>query len=131
MNEWLRQLTVDVDDRLLDRQVTGPDGMPVGKVDDVELEPTEDGRYEITGLLLGSTALGERVRGLPGRWIERIGRWLHGSPHPRRIPAGQLLRVDPAVVVPEHIARDAVSPSEEWLRRTVITRIPGVSDARE
>ncbi len=46
---------------LLDRQVADAEGALVGKVDDVELTRSDDGRLEVTGLLLGANALLPRI----------------------------------------------------------------------
>ena len=46
---------------LLDRQVEDAEGALVGKVDDVELTRTEDGRLVVSGLLLGANALLPRI----------------------------------------------------------------------
>jgi hypothetical protein len=51
---------------LLDRQIVDRDGVPVGKVDDVEF--SDDGR-SVTALLTGQRALGARFGGRLGRWI--------------------------------------------------------------
>ena len=58
---------------LLDRQVVDRDGLMVGKVDDVELTLTPDGRWEVTGLLAGPPALVPRFGGKLGEGLEE--RW--------------------------------------------------------
>ena len=112
---------------LLDRQIVDRDGVPVGKVDDVEL--SDDGRY-VTALLTGQRALGARFGGRLGRWItdtatrldiDRLG--------PRRIEYAVVARLDSAVHL--SVRRELLSPPalEAWLDEHVIARIPGASDA--
>lgn len=112
---------------LLDRQIVDRVGVPVGKVDDVEM--SDDGRY-VLALLTGQRALGARFGGRLGRWItdtatrldiDRLG--------PRRIDYALVDRVDSAV----HLSvRNELLPSpalEAWLDRHVIAKIPGASHA--
>ncbi|HEY7272715.1 MAG TPA: PRC-barrel domain-containing protein [Actinoplanes sp.] len=112
---------------LLDRQIVDRDGVPVGKVDDVEL--SDDGRY-VTALLTGQRALGARFGGRLGHWItatatrldiDRLG--------PRRIEYALVARVDSAV----HLStrRELLAPPalEAWLDEHLISKIPGASDA--
>jgi sporulation protein YlmC with PRC-barrel domain len=112
---------------LLDRQIVDRDGLPVGKVDDVEL--TDDSRY-VAALLTGQQALGARFGGVLGRWItatairldvDRVG--------PRRIDYGLVAEVGSAVRL--SVKRESLtSPAlEAWLDEHLIGRIPGASDA--
>ena len=112
---------------LLDRQIVDRDGVPVGKVDDVEL--SDDSRY-VTALLTGQQALGPRFGGVLGRWITATAVRLdvHGA-GPRRIPYALVDRVDSAVHLSVH--QELLTPAalEAWLDEHVIGRIPGASDA--
>jgi len=112
---------------LLDRQIVDRVGVPVGKVDDVEM--SDDGRY-VTALLTGQRALGARFGGRLGRWItdtatrldiDRLG--------PRRIEYALVDRVDSAVHL--SVRHELLPPPalEAWLDQHVIARIPGASHA--
>jgi sporulation protein YlmC with PRC-barrel domain len=112
---------------LLDRQIVDRDGVPVGKVDDVEL--SGDGRY-VSALLTGQRALGARFGGRLGRWItdtatrldvDRLG--------PRRIEYALVARVDSAVHLSVRHELFTPPPLEAWLDEHVIAKIPGASDA--
>lgn len=125
---WHELTQVDLGDRLLDRQVIDPDGASVGKVDDLRLRVREDGRIEVTELLLGAPALTGRFAG----WARRIVSWavrrLSVSDRPRAIPMTTVLRATPAVMVTRSAAKAVESPTEQRVRRFV-GRIPGAGDA--
>ncbi|MBM2615671.1 PRC-barrel domain-containing protein [Actinoplanes sp. LDG1-06] len=107
---------------LLDRQIVDRDGVPVGKVDDVEL--SDDARH-VTALLTGQSALGGRFGGVLGRWITATT----GGAEPRRIPYGLVALVDSAVHL--SIKRALLTPPalEAWLDQHLIGRIPGADRA--
>jgi sporulation protein YlmC with PRC-barrel domain len=65
--------TIDGALHLLDRQILDRDGKMVGKVDDVELTPQEDG-LAITALLVGAAALLHRLGGQLGN--EMVTKWV-------------------------------------------------------
>jgi sporulation protein YlmC with PRC-barrel domain len=112
---------------LLDRQILDRDGIPVGKVDDVELSP--DSRY-VAALLTGQRALGARFGGVLGRWITGTAARLDTDrTGPRRIEYALVAKVDSAVHL--SVRRELLTPPalETWLDEHVIGRIPGASDA--
>jgi sporulation protein YlmC with PRC-barrel domain len=110
---------------LLDRQIVDIEGQLVGKVDDVELEPTAEGGYRVVALLTGRRVLGDRVGGLLGRLVGR--------------PASASLRIayDHVREVGSHVTLSLraevldVPPLEGWLREHLIGRIPGAEHAGE
>jgi sporulation protein YlmC with PRC-barrel domain len=114
---------------LLDRQIVDRDNEPVGKVDDVELGVAEDGTLHVTALLVGQRALGRRIGGRLGRWIETSARRL--SPRyddpPMRIPYDLVAAVNSAVNLSVRRELLADPPLESWLRDHLIGRIPGAS----
>jgi sporulation protein YlmC with PRC-barrel domain len=115
---------------LLDRQIVDTDGEPVGKADDVELTPDENGVPRVTALLLGQEVLGDRIGGTLGRWISDTARRLSdpGRP-PMRIDYSLVESVDGSInlSVKRELLPDA--PLEVWLRDHLINRIPGAGDA--
>lgn len=127
MNPWDEDRPIDLADALLDRQILGEDGTVVGKVDDVDLR-AEGGTYVVDALLVGPEALADRIGGPAGKLLRRIGRAFRTG-GPRRIPMNAIRRVEPAIVVTTAIAHATTSPSQEWLRRKLIDRIPGAGDA--
>ncbi|MEU4217920.1 hypothetical protein [Actinoplanes sp. NPDC026623] len=116
---------------LLDRQILDAGGEPVGKVDDVELDRGPGGNLYVAALLVGPKALGERIGGRLGRWIEGAARRLSHDyeQDPIRIPFDLVAGIDSAV----HLSvRRELLPDpalEAWLRDNLIGRIPGASDA--
>ncbi|KDN20140.1 PRC-barrel domain-containing protein [Amycolatopsis rifamycinica] len=127
MNPWTDLGRIDLGDALLDRQIVGEDGTVVGKVDDLELR-AEDGRYVVDALLVGPEALADRLGGPIGRLLHHIGRGFRARA-PQRIPMNAIRRIEPTIVVTTAIAHATGSPSEDWLRRRVIGRIPGAGRA--
>jgi sporulation protein YlmC with PRC-barrel domain len=116
---------------LLDRQILDLTGEPVGKVDDVELGRDADGDLRITALLVGQRALGERIGGRLGRWIENTARRLspdYDSP-PMRIPFDLVAEITSAINL--SVRRELLPdpPLEVWLRDHLIGRIAGADDA--
>jgi len=113
--------------RLLDRQILDRDGNPVGKVDDVELAPGDDGVPTVVALLVGPVALGQRMGGRLGRWIAGVAHRLHPAEEPRytRIAWERVERVTSAVYL--NISRDLLPEPvlETWLRDHLVDNIPG------
>jgi sporulation protein YlmC with PRC-barrel domain len=115
---------------LLDRQIVDSDGLPVGKVDDVELDRTGDGGLYVAALLTGQQALGRRIGGVLGRWMTAVASRMDiDRQGPRRIPYHLVASVGPAVTL--SIKRELlVEPElEAWLNEHFIGRIPGADNA--
>ena len=112
---------------LLDRQIVDRDGLPVGKVDDIELTVHDDGTLRVIALLVGAQAWGRRVGGWFGRAVTASAIRLQ-----RREPAGplripwELVRGTEAAVRLT-VSRDLLAEPEleAWLREHLISRIPG------
>jgi sporulation protein YlmC with PRC-barrel domain len=114
---------------LLDRQILDRAGEPYGKVDDLEFTLDADGVPVLTALLVGQRALGRRIGGRLGRWMEATARQLAPDQHeePIRIPYDLVERVDSAVHLSVEVSALAERPLESFLRRHLIGRIPGAS----
>jgi sporulation protein YlmC with PRC-barrel domain len=115
---------------LLDRQIVDRDGLPVGKVDDVELGRADDGGLYVAALLTGGQALGPRIGGALGRWMQAAARRVDLDRHgPRRIAYDLVASVESAVVL--SIKRDLLPEPEleTWLNEHLIGRIPGAEHA--
>jgi sporulation protein YlmC with PRC-barrel domain len=121
------QLMVGFD--LLDRQIVDSDGIPVGKVDDVEFTVDGEGRVRVEALLTGQRALGARFGGTLGRWITAVAARLDIDRRgPRRIPYRLVADVDSAVHLRVRRELLAEPPLEAWLNEHLIGRIPGADD---
>jgi sporulation protein YlmC with PRC-barrel domain len=121
-----------IDFHLLDRQIVDLNGVPVGKVDDVEIESTPDG-YRVVALHVGMSALGRRMGGQLGRLLNWLARRGHpeGDPSPLRIPYEHVAEVGSHITLPLRVEILDEAPLEKWLRDRVIGRIPGADDAGE
>jgi sporulation protein YlmC with PRC-barrel domain len=127
MNPWTDAVPIDLGDALLDRQIVGEDGSVVGKVDDLELRAEGD-TFVVDALLVGPEALADRINGPIGKLLRRIGRGFRAEA-PQRIPLNAIRQVEPTIVVTTAVAHATDSPSEDWLRRRIIDRIPGAGRA--
>lgn len=115
---------------LLDRQIVDSDGLPVGKVDDVELDRTGDGGLYVAALLTGQQALGRRIGGVLGRWITAAATRLELDRRgPRRIPYDLVASVESAVIL--SVKRELLPEPEleSWLNDHLIGKIPGADHA--
>lgn len=130
MSESARGRVLDVNLHLLDRQIVDRDGEFVAKVDDLEFERGADGTLYIAKIMVGSRALGPRLRGRLGVWMRSIG---------ERLSTDAIPTIDFALVtdigseVKVSASRDDLdaAPLEEWVRDHVISRIPGSRHAGE
>ena len=120
----------DVVLRVLDHQVVGPDDELLGNVDDIELVGDGSDAW-ITGLVIGPAGLSRRLPGRLGTWTYAVWRRLHPDHAPRAtvVPVGSVTSLDSAVHL-DHGAATALAQTfglEIWLRRHVISRIPGAT----
>jgi len=118
---------LDLQLHLLDRQVKGPDGRLICKVDDLELELDEAGRPYVTAILVGPRALGPRIGGRLGRWIVSIAERLATAEQasPPRIDFAHVTDIGSSIVLARNRSELSVTPLEEWVDHYVIARIPG------
>jgi sporulation protein YlmC with PRC-barrel domain len=128
MKPWHDRESIELYGELLDRQILDPNGVAVGKVDDLELRYTEDGRLQVTDLVIGVSALVERTSGWAGKVLRTALRLSRSHDEPRRIPFDQVTDVSSAVIVSASAAEGAASLSEEGVRR-LLERIPGARHA--
>jgi sporulation protein YlmC with PRC-barrel domain len=127
ISRW-SQSTAYANELFLDREVIDSDGIPIGKVDDLEFDMGRDGDPTLVAILCGPTAFGPRLGGRLGTWWLAIARRLR----PRDDPA--------AVQIPmadvERVTRETVQLSvsganagtwrlRRWADHKIIRRIPG------
>jgi len=115
---------------LLDHQIVDVDGGMAGNVDDLELED-HDGALVVTALLSGAGALGRRVEGRLGRWLESVESRLAETDTPSRVAFALVDRVDSVVHLT--VVRDGLETNraEQWVRTRIIEHIPGADHAPE
>jgi sporulation protein YlmC with PRC-barrel domain len=117
---------------LLDRQViTRRDTRLLAKVDDLEIDLDADVPH-VSEILTGPAALGHRMPGLLGAFIEGVHRRLHPDKHPAPnvIPAGRIVDITSAVLVDSDEDLH-VQGFGDWVDEQIISRIPGAGDAPE
>ena len=116
--------------RWLDHQLIGPDKALVGNVDDLELIE-EAGEWWVTGVMSGPASLSGRFPGRLGSWLGAVWRRLDqsGNPGPVVVPIEHVTRVGSDIELDPGAARElaATFALERWLRRFVISRIPGAT----
>lgn len=119
---------------LLDNQLVDCERVPIGRVVDLDLElgaAAGGAPPPIPSILTGSEALGRRLGGRLGHWIERLSarlRPLSSPPGPTRIPVSAIGEIGLELVL-RHRLDDLqeLAPLEHWLRRNFIGRIPGAT----
>jgi hypothetical protein len=121
--------TIDIGRALLDRLVTDVDGLPLGRVDDIELRiPEAGGPPVIEAILCGPMALGPRLGGRVGTWWLSVGRRLRpeSNPEPVRIPLALVTELRPGEVRLS-ISRDDAGTLQlrDWVLDKLIAPLPG------
>jgi sporulation protein YlmC with PRC-barrel domain len=118
---------LDLQRDLLDRQIVSTDGSLLGKVDDLELVEDDQGRLQVSALLVGSDALAARLEGRIGQWLRRVGHRLDRSATPgvRRLDYAMVVDVGSAVTIALAPDADPVSRLESWVAEHVVRHIPG------
>lgn len=117
---------------LLDRQILDVEGLPVGKVDDIELSDDEGARPRVTALLLGPVALGKRIGGRLGSVMMGAGERLAHGHGPIRIPIELVKDIGVSVKLAVRVDElDRVTDLDDWLCEHFIARIPGAESASE
>lgn len=125
----MKEISLRLD--VLDLELVDAEGVPVGRVDDVELV-VSGGPPRVASLLSGQAVLGRRLADLVGDTLTRIARRFSDQPD------GPGLRVEVDDVQRwgaflelrarlEDLPRAA--PLERWLSLHVVRRIPGARDA--
>ena len=110
-----RRTTIDLRLHLLDRQIHDRDGIPLGVVDDVEIEMPDNGPPRVSALLTGR-ALFYRLIG--------------GGPHVSeldRISFDRVRSIDVRVVIDDRQEDLELAWPERWVRDHIVGRIPGSS----
>ncbi|MBT2469121.1 hypothetical protein J7E97_14885 [Streptomyces sp. ISL-66] len=116
---------------LLDRQILDQDGVPLAKVDDLELSEDDHGHLYVTAILIGPTALAPRLSGRPARLLDAVARRLTtgDTPGHARIDMSRITRIGAALTATTPTDEEAVHPLEDWTRDHVIAPLPGSGHA--
>jgi hypothetical protein len=118
------RLSVNLD--LIDHQVVDANELPIGRVDDLEVDlPADDsgGEPEVTGLVVGVEAAGHRIGGRVGAVVSSTSARLrdHVDSGTPVLDVGLVEQVRPFVVLSEPFpSLPGVAGLEHWLRRHVM-----------
>ena len=112
---------------LMDAQVVDADHLPVGRIDDLELELGDDG-VRISAVLVGQRYLGPRLGGATGRFLTWWARRLADSGEDGRIDAGEVLSWSGMCRLRGRLADLPVAGLERWFSTRVVRHIPGADD---
>jgi hypothetical protein len=119
---------------LLDNQVVDSNRLPIGRVDDLEIE-LGDGSPRVTAILTGSEALGGRIGGFLGRWMAATSARLRSSAEeegPPRIDIAAVEEFEPLIELGvEKDEMPHVAGLERWLAERFVGRLPRSGDASE
>ena len=109
---------------LLDHQLPDADGLPVGRVDDVELSvPTSGAPPEVEAVLTGAEALGQRLGGLTGAVMAGAASRLRPTTGmaPRSGQSATFAWRSASPVAPARVSVSAASSSAEGFSRALPT----------
>lgn len=119
---------------LLDNQIVDCHRLPLGRVDDLEIE-LGDGGPRVVSMLVGSEALGDRIGGALGGRMAAIAARLRGrsaEPGPPRIPVRLISSLEPLIELDVELDElRGVAGLEHWLAEHFVERLPGSGDASE
>lgn len=112
---------------LLDAQVLDAGDRPIGRVDDLDLEPDDQG-LRITALRVGQRHLGPRVGGLTGSLLGWVGDRLDHDPGSGRIDVADVASWSSMVKLRRRLAEVPVAGLEKWLSTHAVRHLPGARD---
>jgi hypothetical protein len=119
---------------LLDNQIVDCHRLPIGRVDDLEIE-VEGGPPRVTAILSGSQALGERLDGAVGAVMAGASARLRPGGRdegPARIPVSSIREIEPLIELDVELDDlPHVAGLERWLAAHLVERLPGSGDASE
>jgi sporulation protein YlmC with PRC-barrel domain len=122
---------VDLIRDLLDKQLIDRNGRNCGKVDGVVLV-IRDGRPRVESIEVGWLPLARRLGKRIAHWSERaMKRWSARNGEPYRLPFSKVLDVGKDVDIDLDAERSTILSTERWLRKHVVSHIPGGSSGKE
>ena len=113
---------------LLDRQLRDREGRLCGKVDDLELERTDDGTVVVTAILSGPGHLLYRMgRRRVGSWLAKLTTHVERSSleDPGRIPYDRVTAIGTTVELALDADDVATFAVERWTRDHIVDHVPG------
>jgi hypothetical protein len=113
--------------RLLDAQVLDADDLPVGRVDDLELQ-LDDQVLPVTAVLIGQRHLGPRLGGITGRLMAGSAGRLAGIADQARVAAELVTSWSGRCKLGLPLDQLPIAGLEKWLAAHVVRHIPGAGD---
>jgi sporulation protein YlmC with PRC-barrel domain len=116
---------VDVIRDLLDQLVVDRNDREMGRVDGIVMEITPGRPPAISSILIGASALGERLHPAVGRWAATLERWFGvGRKRPVRIDAADIRKIDRVVALTLSVGETSAGEVERRLKSWLL-RLPG------
>jgi sporulation protein YlmC with PRC-barrel domain len=111
---------------VLDEQIKDRDGENAGRVDGIVLELRDGKPPRVTYIEVSPITLLSRFSMRLAMWYARFDRRLgKGRGVPFRIPWSRVRREGPTLVIDLDVEATPINALEDWLRRTIVGRIPG------
>ncbi|PSB27046.1 hypothetical protein [Stenomitos frigidus] len=117
---------MDVIRDVLDNQLVDRNQRKMGKVDGIVIELRDNQPPRLAYLETGATTLARRLHPRLGRWIAAWqSKWGAKRSEPVRIPWSKIRDIGIDVEVDLDAEESPALAYEQWLRETVVKRIPG------
>lgn len=111
---------------ILDNQLIDVTGQNAGKVDGIVLELRDGAPPLVRFVECGPVTLARRLNRRFGEWVARLDARLgKGRGAPIRIPITRISEEGPTLRLDLSADETPLMSFEQWLRRTIVDRIPG------
>lgn len=111
---------------VLDNQLIDVTGQNAGKVDGIVLELRDGAPPLVRFVTSGPVTLSRRLNRRLGGWVARLDARLGvGRGQPIRIPISRVTLEGPSLRLDFEADTTPLMAFEQWLRRTIVDRIPG------
>jgi len=110
----------------LDKQVVDRRGKYMGRVDGLVLEYEPGKQPRVAFIEIGFVAQARRLHPALGRLAQRVSKWWSVcAEDPQRIAWSKLVAAAIEIIAAVEAEEEAVLAWEKWLRRHIVSRIPG------
>lgn len=110
----------------LDKQVVDRHGRPMGRVDGIVIDVANGKQPQVTYIEIGAVTRWRRFHPSLGQLVKKIARrMMVVSEDPYRIPWQKVVTTGIEVIVSEEAEKTPALGWERWLRRKIISKIPG------
>jgi sporulation protein YlmC with PRC-barrel domain len=117
---------------VLDKALLDEDDEAMGRVDGLVMQVGQNTQPRITHIVIGGTALWDRVHPALGRLSKRLARmWGPKRASPARIPWSRVKTVGRDIKLDVEAKETGAIDWEIWIARNIIERIPGSGSDEE